>query len=36
MTVILLKTMAKLAIMGVMEIPMGFNTPMAMGIIRAL
>ena len=35
-TVRLLNTIAKLAIIGFIEIPKGFNTPMAIGIIKQL
>ena len=35
-TVILLNTMAMLAIIGFIEIPIGFNIPIAIGIIKQL
>ena len=35
-TVILLNTIAKLAIIGFIEIPIGFNIPIATGIIKQL
>ena len=36
MTVMLLRTMARLAIIGLIEMPKGFRTPMAIGIIKIL
>ena len=35
-TVMLLNTIAKLAIIGLIEIPSGFNIPIAIGIIKQL